>query len=112
MNQSTSHTKKRNVVLYLMLLVMTIICIGCKPDNGEASTMNTTTQAGSMAGKKVAIVYYSWSGHTKAVANKIHARTGGGAPLGVAHVGAAADEQGGEGSAQNEVFAHVHGCVP
>lgn len=52
MNQSTSHTKKRNVVLYLMLLVMTIICIGCKPDNGEASTMNTTTQAGSMAGKK------------------------------------------------------------
>ena len=35
MNQSTSHTKKRNVVLYLMLLVMTIICIGCKPDNGE-----------------------------------------------------------------------------
>ena len=77
MNQSTSHTKKRNVVLYLMLLVMTIICIGCKPDNGEASTMNPTTPAGSMAGKKVAIVYYSWSGHTKAVANKIHARTGG-----------------------------------
>lgn len=67
------------------LMGLAAVCLGCgnkqsaaaptaaantNTDKGAQQTMNTQNQ-------KILIAYFSWSGNTKAVAEAIHARTGG-----------------------------------
>lgn len=61
--------------LLLIILPLLIICAGAafvlaQNNKGEVTNMTLTD-------KKIFVAYFSWSGNTKAIAEKIHAQTGG-----------------------------------
>ena len=61
--------------LLLIILPLLIICAGAafvlaQNNKGEVTNMTLTD-------KKILVAYFSWSGNTKAIAEKIHAQTGG-----------------------------------
>ncbi len=67
----------KNLFLVLMLILTAGVIYGCSPANADKNVLNTKTEGGVMKDKKVLIAYYSYSGNTKAVAERIQAATGG-----------------------------------
>jgi len=53
----------------LLILPILLLCAGC-------TFANSNTQGGLMD-KKILIAYFSWSGNTKSIAEKIHNTIGG-----------------------------------
>ena len=56
--------------LLLLILPILILCAGC-------TFANNKTEGVNMNDKKILIAYFSWSGNTKSIAEKIHNTVGG-----------------------------------
>ena len=56
--------------LLLLILPILILCAGCTFANNKTAGVN-------MNDKKILIAYFSWSGNTKSIAEKIHNTVGG-----------------------------------
>lgn len=77
--------KFKTIILLIMSMGVLLMIGGCGGNKTEATnaTGNTTNSVQSSAsheslkGKKVLIAYYSWSGHTKQVAEQIQKEIGG-----------------------------------
>lgn len=83
--------KLKTWLVAAVTMMLAVIFAGCgAADNSNTNTQgnnasNTTTASsdvvkeipGGLQGKKVLVAYYSWSGHTKAVAEQIHSEVGG-----------------------------------
>lgn len=79
--------KLKKWMVTAVAMVMAFVVAGCGAASTSSSTQGADTKgAGSseimqtipdgLQGKKILVAYYSWSGHTKAVAEQIQQETG------------------------------------
>lgn len=78
--------KYKHWLVTAVTMMLALVVAGCGAADNSAQTQGGKAQPqsgqvqtipGGLAGKKVLVAYYSWSGHTKAVAEQIHGAVGG-----------------------------------